>query len=141
MALYNKFDIFIADVHNKVHDLSTEKVAVAFTNSLPDRTMNVLGDVTGALDMTNVGTSNQLVVTSSGQVNGTYALIANDLDILATGDLDAGALFRYIVLYNLDTAIKIDPLIAWFDYTTSISLLDAETFTLDFDPTGVFTNT
>lgn len=141
MATYNKFDILVQDVHNGVHDFATDTVAVVFTNTIPTAGMALLADLTGALDMTNVGTSNQLNVTSSAQTSGTYSLVADDIDILATGDLDSGALFRYIVMYNLDTAVKVDPLIAWFDYTTSISLLDAETFTLDFDPTGVFEST
>lgn len=141
MATYNKFDVFVEDIHNGVHDLATDTLAVVFTNTVPTAGMALLANVTGALDMTAVGITNQLVVTSSTQTSGTYSLIATDLDIVATGDLDAGALFRYAVLYNLDTAVKVDPLIAWFDYSTSISLLNAETFTLDFDPTGLFTTT
>lgn len=140
MAVYNKFDCFVEDIHNKVHNLASDSLKITFTNSAPDADLwTQLSEVTGALDMTNAGATNTLVVTSSVETAGTYALIANDLDIVATGDLDAGALFRYAVLYN-STATN-GELIAWFDYTTSISLLNAETFTLDFDPTGLFTTT
>jgi len=46
--------------------------------------------------------------------------------------------FRYAVLYN-DTAAN-DPLIAWWDYGTSITLGAGDTFAVDFDPTtGVLT--
>ena len=141
MALYNKFNILVQDVHNGVHNLASDTLAFAFTNTIPTVGMSLLADVTGALDMTNVGTSNQLVVTSSLQSSGTYALIADDINILATGDLDSGAFFQYIVMYNLDTAVKVDPLIAWFDYASSVQLLDTKIFTLDFDPTGVFEST
>jgi hypothetical protein len=46
--------------------------------------------------------------------------------------------FRYAVLYN-DTSAD-DDLIAWWDYGSSITLNNGDTFTVDFDPTtGVLT--
>jgi hypothetical protein len=38
--------------------------------------------------------------------------------------------FRYVILYN-DTATN-DPLIGWWDYGSSITCNDGETFTVDF---------
>ena len=41
--------------------------------------------------------------------------------------------FRYAVVYNDTPTSPADPLIAWFDYGSSITLLTGETFTADFD--------
>lgn len=46
--------------------------------------------------------------------------------------------FRYAILYN-DTAAN-DELICFYDYGSSITLQDTETFTFDADPsTGILT--
>ena len=62
---------------------------------------------------------------SSSQTSGTYSLVGSDLTITAT----SGGIgpFRYAVLGN-STASK--P-IGWWDYGSSITLNDTETFTLD----------
>lgn len=40
--------------------------------------------------------------------------------------------FRYVVLYNDTPASPADPLIAWWDYGSALTLNDTETFTIDF---------
>ena len=69
---------------------------------------------------------------SSAQSSGTYKLVLNDVVFTATG----GSIgpFRYVVLYN-DTASN-DELIGFWDYGSSITLSDTETFTTDFDSTA-----
>lgn len=43
--------------------------------------------------------------------------------------------FRYAVLYNDTPTSPADPLIGWWDYGSSITLLNGETLPVDFDPT------
>jgi hypothetical protein len=44
--------------------------------------------------------------------------------------------FRYAVLYNSTvTTPVLNPLVAWWDYGSSISLADTETFTVKFNNT------
>jgi len=48
--------------------------------------------------------------------------------------------FRYVYIYNEGTTVLVNPLIAVFDYGSSITLNDGETLTIDFDGSnGVLT--
>jgi hypothetical protein len=42
------------------------------------------------------------------------------------------ASFQYVVLYNDDPTSPADPLIGWYDYGSSVTLNNGETFTIDF---------
>jgi hypothetical protein len=47
--------------------------------------------------------------------------------------------FRYVVLYNDTPTSPADPLIAWWDYGSNVTLNSGETFTVAFDATnGIF---
>jgi len=133
MAIYNKFQPFVEAIAEKVHNLGSDQIVVALTNSAPAVANSVLTDIT-EISYTNLSTRN-VTTTSSSQTSGTYKLILTDLVLTASGAVGP---FRYVVLYN-DTATN-DELIGYFDYGSSISLANQETFTLDFDGTnGVLT--
>jgi len=40
--------------------------------------------------------------------------------------------FRYVVLYNDTQTSPADPLIAWWDYGSAVTLADGESFVVDF---------
>ena len=63
------------------------------------------------------------------QTSGTVSFTATDLVLTATGAVGP---FRYVVLYNDDPTSPANPLIGWYDYGSSISLANGETFTIDF---------
>ena len=133
MAIYNKFQPFVEAIAEKVHNLGSDQIVVALTNSAPAVANSVLTDIT-EISYTNLSTRN-VTTTSSSQTSGTYKLILTDLVLTASGAVGP---FRYVVLYN-DTATN-DELIGYFDYGSSIWLANQETFTLDFDGTnGVLT--
>lgn len=137
MATYNKFHAFVEDLAEKKHNLGSDQLKVALTNTAPNAsTSTVLADIT-EVTYTNLSTRN-LTTSSSAQTSGTYKLVINDLVLTSSGGSTGP--FRYVVIYN-DTATN-DELIAWFDYGASITLLDGETLTLDFDgTTGLLTIT
>lgn len=133
MAAFNKFNSFTEALAEKVHNLGSDQLKIALTNSAPVATNTKLTDIT-EISYTNLSSRN-ITTSSSAQTSGTYKLVCADLILTASGTVPA---FRYIVLYN-DTATN-DELIAWYDYGATVNLINTETFTIDFDGTnGVLT--
>lgn len=137
MASYNKFHSFVEAMAEKAHNLGSDQIKVALTNTAPVATNAVLADLTSVLPTTNLSGANpfNITTTSSAQTSGTYKLVLADLVLTATGAVGP---FRYVAIYN-DTASNKE-LIGWYDYGSSISLANGETFTIDFDGVnGLFT--
>jgi hypothetical protein len=130
MAAFNKFNAFVEHLAEGVHNLQTGQLVVALTNTLPTAANSVLTDIT-QIAYTNLSSRNVTTSTSS-QTGGTYSLVCNDLVLTASG---AVATFRYVVLYNDTPTSPADPLIGWYDYGSSITLANLETFTVDFGAT------
>lgn len=136
---FQKFYSFVEAVAEKVHNLGSDTLKVALTNTAPVATNSVLANITqisGTNGYTTGGTS--ATISSSAQTTGVYKLVLADVQFQASGG--AMPTFRYAVLYN-DTATN-DELIGWWDYGGAVSLQDTETFTVDYDATnGVLTLT
>lgn len=127
MASFVKFQPFVEALAEKVHNLGSDQLAVALTNTAPNATDDMLADIT-QISYTNLSSRN-LTTSSSAQTSGTYKLVLADLVLTASGG-SVGP-FRYVVIYN-DTATN-DELIGYYDYGSSITLADGETLTIDFD--------
>lgn len=137
MATFTKFQPFVEKLAEKAHNLGSDQLKVALTNTAPAAANGVYTDLTSPLATTNLSGATPFNVTtsSSAQTSGTYKLVCADLVLTATGAVGP---FRYIVLYN-DTATN-DELIGYYDYGSSISLASGDTFTINFDDTnGVLT--
>lgn len=135
MATFNKFNAFVEDLAEGVHNLQTGALTVALTNVVPTSANSVLADIT-QISYTNLS-SRVLTVASSSQTSGVYKLTINDLVLTASG---AVATFRYVVIYNDTPTSPADPLIGWYDYGSALTLASGETLTIDFDGTnGVLT--
>lgn len=133
MATLNKINTFVLDVAQKVHNLGSDSLKVALTNTLPVASNTVLANI-AEISYTNCSTR-AVTTTSSTQTSGTYKLILADLTLTASGVVGP---FRYVVLYN-DTASS-KQLIGWWDYGVSLTLQSGDTFLIDFDNVnGVFT--
>lgn len=130
MASFNKFNSFVEALAEKAHNLGSDQLAVALTNSVPVATNTQLSDIT-EISYTNLSSRN-ITTSSSAQSSGTYKLVLTDLTLTASGG-SVGP-FRYVVIYN-DTATN-DELIGWYDYGSSITLAADETLTIDFDGTN-----
>lgn len=139
MASYNKFQAFVEHIAEKVHNLGADTLKVALTNTAPVATNSVFADlteITAQNGYTAGGT--QATISSSGHTTGTYKLVLADVVFTASGG-SFGPL-RYAVLYNDTPTSPADPLIGWWDYGSSITVLIGETFTWDADPTnGILT--
>jgi hypothetical protein len=127
MASFNKFDSFVEAVAEGTHNLGSNQLTIALTNTLPTAANSVLADIT-QITYTNLSTRN-LTTTSSAQSSGLYKLVVADTTLTSTGGSTGP--FRYVVVYNSTAAGG--PLIGWFDYGSSITLLSGESLTVDFD--------
>lgn len=129
MATFNKFNSFVEDLAEKVHNLGSDSLKIALTNAAPIASNTILSNIT---EVSYTFCSGRVVTTaSSAQTAGLYKLVLNDLTITASGGT-VGA-FRYVVLYNDTPTSPLDPLIGWLDYGSSITLADGESITVDFD--------
>lgn len=126
MATYNKFNCFVEDLAEKKHNLASDTLKVALTNTVPVNTNTVLANIT-EISYTNLS-SRTVTASSSSQTSGTYKLVLADLVLTASGTVPT---FRYVVLYN-DTATN-DELIGWWDKGITVDMLSTDTLTLDFD--------
>lgn len=132
MATLTKFYQFITDLGKGVHNLNSNTLKVVFSNTAPTASTGATisditqisagnGYTTGGAALSGVG------YTGSG---GTGTLAATDYVFTASGG-PVGPL-RYVVIYNDTPTSPADPLIGYYDYTSSITLADGETLTLDF---------
>lgn len=142
MATFNKFNQFVEDVAEKVHNLGIDALKVMLVNSpAPVATNSV------KIDLTEIAAGNGYTaggtlaaIVSSAQSSGIYKLTLADVIFTAAGGTVGP--FRYAVLYNDTPIAPLDPLIGWWEYGSSITLQAGETFTVDFDAAaGVLTIT
>jgi hypothetical protein len=133
MAAFNKFNAFVADIANKVHNLGADTLKVMLSNTAPAATNAIKSDITeiaAGSGYTAGGTQATLV--SSSQASGTYTLKLNNVTFTASG----GSIgpFRYCVLYNATPANG--NLIGWYDYGTNLAITVGNSFQVQFDPTN-----
>ena len=122
-----KFNQFVEDKANGVHNLGTGALTVALTSVAPVAGNSVLADLT-QIAYTNCS-SRVLTTTSSAQTAGLYKLILADLTLTASGGAIAG--FRYVVIYNDTPTSPADPLIVWLDYGSALTVADGESLLID----------
>lgn len=132
MAAYNKFNQFVADLSEKVHNLASDVLKVLLTNGAPVATNAILSDLTDITAHNGYSAGgNTPTISSAGQSSGTFKLVLADTVFTASGGTIGP--FRYPTLYNSTPSSPLKPLISWWDYGSSITLNDTETFTVDFD--------
>jgi len=136
MATFNKVNDFVKNaVHNM--DLESDQIVIALTNTAPaSETSNPTADGNGIVgNLTQVSYSNlsgdrNVTTSSSSQTSGVYKLVLADKTLTASG----GSIgpFRYVYLFNDTVTSPADPLIGYYDYGSSLTLNDGDSFTVDF---------
>lgn len=131
MAAFNKFEVLSENLAEAVHNFAAagHTLRVYLSNTAPNAATNaVKGDLaeiatgngyTGAADVQN----------DTSRTGGTTSVTGVDVVVTATGAVGP---FRYVPLFNDTPTSPADPLMGWWDYGSSISLANGETFTVDF---------
>ena len=138
MATYNKFYDFSEQLVRGTHNFASNVFKVYLSNDTPSQSADSvkadLPEITAGNGYTAGG--NPTTITIS-ETTGTTTVSGTQVQWNATGAVGP---FRYAVLYN-DTSAS-DNLVAWWDYGSSISLANGESFTVKLsgtDPGAIFT--
>jgi len=128
---FNKFDCFVENLVEKVHNLGADALTIALcaAANAPIASNTVLANLT-QISYTNLS-ARVPTISSSAQSSGLYKLVLADHTLTASGG--AVAAFQYIVLYNDTPTSPADPLIGWYDFGSSLTLNDTDSMVLDFD--------
>jgi hypothetical protein len=133
MASYVKYQDFVEQLGKGVHQLHAagHTLKIALTNTAPNvSTHAVLADITEISAGNGYSAGGSDAANDYTETGGTGTLTGTDVVFTASGGTIGP--FRYAVLYNDTPTSPADPLIAYWDYGSSITLNDTETFTVDF---------
>jgi len=140
MASYNKFQVFTKDLIEGKHNFASNTFKIMLTNTAPVNTNAVKADLTEISAGNGYTAGGTATTITSSTSSGVAKVSGTDVVFTASGG-SIGPL-RYAVLYNDTQTSPLKPLVAWWDYGSSITLNDTETLTVDFDSTnGIFTVT
>jgi len=131
MATFVKFQDFVEQLGKGVHQLHAagHTLMLYLTNITPDVALDaVKADLVGITEQFGYAAAD--AQNDYTETTGTGTLTCVDKVWTAAGG--SFGPFRYVVLYNDTPTVPADPLIAYWDYGSSITVLDGETFTVDF---------
>jgi hypothetical protein len=144
VAAFNKFNLFTQDICQGVHNFKSggATYAVMLSNTAPVATNHLYGDISGT-EVANGGgytTGGITSAMSDSSASGVEKVLPTN--VTWTGSGGGMGPFRYVVIYDQSQTTPLKPLVAWYDYGSSISLNSGDTFTVSFDGTnGFFTVT
>jgi hypothetical protein len=137
MASFVKYEHFVEDLTQKVHDLfgtsgsTADVLKVMLSNTAPNAATHTVRADSTEIGAGNGYSSGGSTATLSGtRSGGTFTAAGTDIVFTASGGTIGP--FRYAILYNDTPTSPADPLIGYWDYGSSITLNDTETFTVDF---------
>lgn len=134
MASYNKFEDFVEQLGKGVHQLHAagHLLEVYASNAAPVATNTIKGDI-AEISIANGYPGGSDITNTYVEASGTGTLDGTNVVWTASGG-SFGPL-RYVVLFNEDATSPADALIAWWDYGSSETVLDTETFTVNITTT------
>ena len=138
MAAFNKFNAFVADVNNKVHNMGADNIKVMLSDVAPVATNAVKADITEITAQNGYSAGgSQATLISSTQTGGLYKLLLNSVTFTAAGG--SFGPFRYAIFYNSTPASG--NLIGWYDYGAEVTVTNGNSFQVNPDAVnGLYTD-
>lgn len=133
MASFNKNQDFVEQLLLAKHDFSAagHVFKVYASNATPDAAADaVKADLAEITAQNGYPAGGSDVQNTLSETTGTATVAGTDVVWTASGG-SFGPL-RYIQLYNDTQTSPADPLVGWWDYGSSPTVLTGETFTVDF---------
>jgi hypothetical protein len=139
MASAVKFEAFSEHLAEGVHNLDTGTIKILLSVDAPSASLDaVKADLTSELGGGNGYTAGgEDTLNATSRSGGTTTVTATDVVWTAAGGTIGP--FRYVVSYNDTPTSPADPLIAYWDYGSNVTLQIGETFTADFGASGHMT--
>jgi hypothetical protein len=129
---FQKFQCFSEHLSEKVHNLDTDTLKIALSNTGPsaanDDTLSDITEISAGSGYTAGGVD---TTNSTSRAAGTTSIVPVDASISASGGTIGP--FQYVILYN-DTATN-DELIGFWNLGTTYTIPDGGTFIFDFAAT------
>jgi hypothetical protein len=144
---FYKFDCFVEDVGQVLHDLNNDSLKILLTNTAPNAGDTVVDESGGVCIVKAVSNANEIAAgngyTKGGaaiaaqgwsQSGGIAKLTGTKVQWSATGSVGP---FRYAVLYNSSKGTSTTrPVIGYWDYGAAVTLSNGETFTVGNENDG-----
>jgi hypothetical protein len=134
LATYTKIQDYTDQLNRAVHNWASHTFKASLHNTAPVVTNTVFANLTeiSAGNGYSAGGMTLDTVTLS-ETTGTAKVTIADEVLTASGAVGP---FRYVCIYNDTPTSPADPLVCFYDYGSSITLANGETFTIDFDATN-----
>lgn len=132
MATYNKFQDFVEQLGKGVHQLHAagHLLEVYYSNAVPSASADAVKADLAEITNQNGYAAPEDIQNDYTETTGTGTLTGVDTTTTASGG--SFGPFQYDVLMNTTPASPLDPLIAWWDYGSALTVNDGESFTTDF---------
>ena len=132
MSTFNKYQSGVTILVTTAN-ASTDGFKLALTNTAPNAaTHTVLANITEIAAGNGYAAGGLAVAVTASSPAGVYTL-TQDATVTLTAAGGSIGPFRYVAFY--DDTVAGDPLLSFFDYGSSITLLDTETFALGANAT------
>lgn len=131
MATQNKFYVFTKDISEAKHDFASHVFKVMLTNTAPVATNTIKANLTEITAANGYPAGGSASTITKNNALGVETISGAQVVFTASG----GSIgpFRYAVLYNDTQTSPADPLVAWIDYSSALTLLDTESLTVKFN--------
>src|SRR4030081_3053079 len=108
MATFNKFNQFVEDLAKKVHNLNSDTLKVALSNTAPVAANAVFADITEITAQNGYSAGGSAAAFwTAAQPSGPYRRVLNDVPF--TASRGSFGPFRYVVLYNSTPTSPLKP--------------------------------